>query len=63
VNFILLIGATTLLGYVEGLHYGVVSIEKWDMTKYVESYPRAIIIHDACPNPGNDLLFLCLHYC
>lgn len=51
VNFILLLGATTLLGYVEGLHYGVVSIEKWDMGKHLETYPRAVLIHDLCPNP------------
>ena len=54
VNFILLILATTLLGYVEGLHYGVVSIEKWDMAKHLETYPRAVEIHDVCPNPGNE---------
>ncbi len=41
-NFILLLGALVLLAYVEALHYGVVAIEKWDMEKYKENFPRAV---------------------
>lgn len=41
VNFILLFGALTLLAYVEALHYSVIAIEKWDMEKYADKYPRA----------------------
>jgi len=40
-NFILLFAALTLLAYCEALHYGVVSIEKWDMEQYKEKFPRA----------------------
>jgi len=40
-NFPLLIAAITLLAYCEALHYGVVSIEKWDMNKYKDKFPRA----------------------
>jgi hypothetical protein len=39
-NFILLFAALTLLAYCEALHYGVVSIEKWDMEQYKEKFPR-----------------------
>jgi len=40
-NFILLFAALTLLAYCEALHYGVVSIEKWDMEQYKDKFPRA----------------------
>jgi len=39
--FIILFLALTLLAYVEALHYGVIAIEKWDMEKYKDKYPRA----------------------
>jgi len=39
--FILLFLALTLLAYVEALHYSVIAIEKWDMEKYKDKYPRA----------------------
>jgi hypothetical protein len=39
--FIILFAATTLLGYVEALHYACVAVEKWDMTPYRERFPRA----------------------
>lgn len=41
VLFIILFLALTLLAYVEALHYSVIAIEKWDMEKYREKYPRA----------------------
>ena len=50
--FILLIFALTLLAYVEGLHYGVVSIEKWDMAQYGEKYPRACKVQKLAPTAG-----------
>jgi hypothetical protein len=39
--FLLLFAATTLLAYVEALHYANVSVEKWDMTPYKDRFPRA----------------------
>jgi hypothetical protein len=39
--FLILFGATTLLAYVEALHYANVSVEKWDMTPYKDRFPRA----------------------
>lgn len=39
--FIILFAATTLLAYVEALHYANVSVEKWDMTPYKDRFPRA----------------------
>ena len=39
--FLVLFSATTLLGYVEALHYANVSVEKWDMTPYKTRFPRA----------------------
>lgn len=41
VLFIILFAATTLLAYVEALHYANVAVEKWDMTPYKERFPRA----------------------
>ena len=58
VNFILLIGALTLLGYCEALHYGVVSLEKWDMSAFAAKFPRAKKCHELAPNPGLFSLFL-----
>lgn len=43
--FIILFLALTWLAYVEGLHYGIVSLEKRDMTPYKELYPRAFNTH------------------
>jgi len=40
-NFILLFAALLLLAYCEALHYGVIAVEKWDMEKYREQFPRA----------------------
>ena len=39
-NFVLLFVALIMVAYLEGLHYGVVSIEKWDMAVYAKDYPR-----------------------
>lgn len=33
--------ALTLLAYCEALHYACVSVEKWDMNKYQDIFPRA----------------------
>ena len=43
--FILLILTLTWLAYVEGLHYGVVALEKRDMTEYELAFPRAFKTH------------------
>lgn len=43
--FIILILCLLWLAYVEGLHYGVVSLEKRDLTPYKEVYPRAYETH------------------
>jgi len=40
-GFIILLLALTLLAYCEALHYACVSVEKWDMSKYQEIFPRA----------------------
>jgi hypothetical protein len=39
--FFILFAATTLLAYVEALHYANVAVEKWDMTPYKDRFPRA----------------------
>ena len=53
--FILLLLALTLLAYVEGLHYGVVSIEKWDMAQYGDKFPRAYKVQQLAPNAGTKI--------
>jgi len=50
-NFILLFFALTLLAYVEALHYSVIAIERWDMEKYVDKYPRAVACWRLCNTP------------
>ena len=40
-SFIILLFVTTLLGYLEALHYANVSVEKWDLTEYKDRFPRA----------------------
>ena len=52
VLFIILIFSITLLGYCEALHYGVVAIEKWDMTQYKDKFPRAYQCWTRAPNAG-----------
>eukprot|EP01041_Mallomonas_annulata_P010730 gene10730-22416_t len=49
VLYIILFFSLTLLGYCEALHYGVVAIEKWDMTQYKEKFPRAYQCWVRCP--------------
>jgi hypothetical protein len=39
--FIILIFTIISLAYVEALHYANVSVEKWNMSKYQQSHPRA----------------------
>lgn len=58
VNFILLIGALILLAYLEALHYSVVAVEKWDMTPYLERYPRAVRCHKLVNTPEKVKQFL-----
>lgn len=43
--FIVLFLALTWLAYVEGLHYGVVSLEKREMAEYEAMFPRAFKTH------------------
>lgn len=57
-NFVLLFGALTLLAYVEALHYAVVAVEKWDMTKYADKYPRALKCHALVDTPEKVKKFL-----
>lgn len=57
-NFALLLGALILLAYVEALHYGVVSIEKWDMEKYKDQFPRAVRCHALADTPEKVKQFL-----
>lgn len=57
-NFVLLIFALILLAYVEALHYACVSIEKWDMAKYVDIYPRAVRVHALVDTPEKVQKFL-----
>ena len=57
-NFVLLFMALLLLAYCEALHYGVVSIEKWDMTQYQEKYPRACKVHKLVDTPNKVKKFL-----
>jgi hypothetical protein len=58
VNFILLFISLTLLAYVEALHYGAVAIEKWDMSKYAEQYPRVVKLHSLVDTPKKLKQFL-----
>ncbi|KAJ1438290.1 silicon transporter-domain-containing protein [Ochromonadaceae sp. CCMP2298] len=57
-NFLLLIGAITLLAYVEALHYACVAIEKWDMDQYKERFPRAVKCHALVDTPDKVKKFL-----
>mgnify|MGYP003387166145 FL=1 len=57
-NFLLLLMALTLLAYVEALHYGVVAIEKWDMSKYEAEYPRVREVHKLVDTPVKVKKFL-----
>lgn len=58
VNFLLLFLALTLLAYVEALHYACVAVEKWDMTKYAEKFPRAVKCHALVDTPEKVKKFL-----
>jgi hypothetical protein len=40
------------------LHYAVVSVEKWDMSQYAESYPRAVKCHKLVDTPEKVKKFL-----
>jgi len=50
--YIIMVCSLTLLGYCEALHYGVVAIEKWDMTQYKDKFPRAYQCWLLAPTPG-----------
>ncbi len=58
VNFIILFFCLTLLAYVEALHYGVVAIEKWDMSIYADRFPRAVKCHKLVDTPQKVKKFL-----
>lgn len=51
--FLLLIASILLLAYVEGLHYAVVSVERWDVAKYRSRFPRGYKTHSLVNSPGN----------
>ena len=57
-NFVLLFMALLLLAYCEALHYGVVAMEKWDMSVYQERYPRACKVHKLVDTPVKVKKFL-----
>lgn len=57
-NFILLLFAIVLLAYLEALHFACVSVEKWDMTKYTDVYPRAVRVHALVDTPDKVQKFL-----
>lgn len=57
-NFVLLFFALVLLAYVEALHYACVAIEKWDMEKYTDKYPRAVQVHSYVNTPEKVQKFL-----
>ena len=52
VSFAILGFAIVLLACAEGLHYGVVSFEKWDMSQYESRFPRACKIHKLTSSSG-----------
>jgi len=58
VNFILMFCALLLLAYLESLHFGVVSIEKWDMEQYKDRFPRAYKCHLLVDTPVKVKKFL-----
>ena len=58
VNFIILFVCIAVLATVEGLHYAVVSVEKWDMEQYRERFPRALRCHDLVNTPEKVKKFL-----
>jgi len=58
VNFIILLGCLTVLATCEGLHYAVVSVEKWDMKQYAERFPRAVRCHALVDTPEKVKKFL-----
>lgn len=57
-NFVILFFSLLLLAYVEALHYGVVAIEKWDMSIYAERFPRAVKCHSLVDTPEKVKKFL-----
>lgn len=58
VNFIILFVCLSVLATVEGLHYAVVSVEKWDMEQYRERFPRALRCHALVNTPEKVKKFL-----
>lgn len=56
--FVLLLFAITMLAYVEMLHYACVSVEKWDMEKYKDEFPRAYACYRLVDTPDKVKKFL-----
>lgn len=58
INFVILFICVVLLAYVEALHYACVAVEKWDMEKYADQYPRAVKCHALVDTPQKVKKFL-----
>jgi hypothetical protein len=58
INFLIMIVCIIVLATVEGLHYSVVSVEKWDMKQYAERFPRAVRCHALVDTPTKVKKFL-----
>ncbi len=58
INFLIMIVCIIVLATVEGLHYAVVSVEKWDMKQYAERFPRAVRCHSLVDTPEKVKKFL-----
>ena len=52
VLFVILLLSLLLLAYVEGLHYAVVSVERWDVAKYRNRFPRGYRTHSLVNTPS-----------
>jgi hypothetical protein len=57
-NFLLLFVCIVLLAYVEALHYACVAVQKWDMAKYADLFPRAVKCHALVDTPEKVQKFL-----
>ncbi len=58
INYLIMIVCLIVLATVEGLHYAVVSVEKWDMSRYAEKFPRAVRCHSLVDTPNKVKKFL-----
>lgn len=57
-NFLILVVCIVLLAYLEALHYACVSVEKWNMSEYIDQYPRAVRCRALVDTPAKVKKFL-----